>query len=108
MFCKKLYIFLFRVLGHKKIPLSGAIKEKARRRAVFPALSRPGIVAAAVLNFRVRDGNGCDHRAIATGLFLPPGFPRARYALWTPDATQHALPRTPRSEASILFFTFLL
>ncbi len=61
----------------------GPIKEKARRRAVFPALSRPGIVAAAVLNFRVRDGNGCDHRAIATGLLLPRGNPGRECSLNT-------------------------
>ena len=55
-----------------KRPPEGAIKEKARRRAIFEALSEPTIVAAAVLNCRVRDGYGCDHRAIATGLLLPP------------------------------------
>ena len=47
----------------------GGIKEKARRRAIFAGLSSLTIFAAAVLNFRVRDGNGCDHRAIATRLF---------------------------------------
>ena len=48
-------------------------KKKARRRAIFAGLSSHTIFAAAVLNFRVRDGNGCDHRAIATRLFSKEG-----------------------------------
>ena len=46
------------------------IKKEARRRAIFAGLPGLTIFAAAVLNFCVRDGDRCDHRAIATRLLL--------------------------------------
>ena len=47
------------------------IKEKAQQRAILAG--RPTTFATAVLNFCVRDGNRCDHRAIAARLFLERG-----------------------------------
>ena len=44
----------------------GHIRKKARRRAILAP--EGATFATAVLNFRVRDGNGCAHRAIATRL----------------------------------------
>ena len=46
----------------------GPIKEKARQLAILPDCS--DTFAVTVLNFCVRDGNRCDHRAIVTRLFL--------------------------------------
>ena len=46
----------------------GPIKEKARQLAILA--SKLTTFATAVLNFCVRDGNRCDHRAIAARLFL--------------------------------------
>ena len=38
-----------------------------RRRSTFPGSCPPSIIDVKELNFRVRDGNGCDLLAIATG-----------------------------------------
>ena len=46
----------------------GPIKEKARQRAILAP--EGATFAVTVLNFCVRDGNRCDHRAIAARLFL--------------------------------------
>ena len=39
-----------------------------RQRLTFPGRHQPSIISSAVLNFRVRNGNGCVHRDIATEL----------------------------------------
>ena len=41
--------------------------EKSRRRPTFPPSCPGSIIGAGGLNFRVRDGNGCDPSAIVTG-----------------------------------------
>ena len=46
------------------------IKKEARQRATLAG--SPATIATAVLNFCVRDGDRCDHRAIATRLLFPP------------------------------------
>ena len=55
----------------KKVKI-GPKKEKAQRRAILSPLG--DTFATAVLNFCVRDGNRCVHRAIATRLFLERGY----------------------------------
>ena len=51
------------------ILLQKKAKKKARQRAILSRTSLD-IVATTVLNFCVRDGNRCVHRAITTRLFL--------------------------------------
>jgi hypothetical protein len=47
--------------------LHEALLIKSRRRPTFPPSCPGSIIGAGGLNFRVRDGNGCDPSAIATG-----------------------------------------
>ena len=54
--------------GHRKKGPKGPIKEKARQRATLAPEGTT--IAVTVLNFCVRDGNRCAHRAIVTRLFL--------------------------------------
>ena len=41
-----------------------------RQRPIFPGSHPPSIFGVTELNFRVRDGNGCDLCTIATGYIL--------------------------------------
>ncbi len=47
--------------------LGGVGFEKIRRRPTLPGGYPPSTIGAGRLNFRVRDGNGCDSAAMATG-----------------------------------------
>ena len=44
--------------------------ESSRRRPTLPGGLPPSTIGAGRLNFRVRDGNGCDPAAMATGNLL--------------------------------------
>ena len=46
-----------------------------RRRPTLPGHLYPSTIGAERLNFRVRDGNGCDPLAMATGNQLSTGVP---------------------------------
>src|ERR1700748_1203443 len=48
------------------IAQSGLLR-KSRRRPTFPHSCPCSIIGPARLNFRVRDGNGCDPRGVITG-----------------------------------------
>src|SRR5262250_2750924 len=50
----------------------------SRRRPTFPRSYPRSIIGPARLNFRVRDGNGCDPRGITTGNFLRAGGKRRK------------------------------
>ena len=52
-------------------PLIGEI----RRRPTLPGRLHPSTIGAGGLNFRVRNGNGCDPAAIATETCCPAGEP---------------------------------
>ncbi len=54
---------------HKKAPnrSSGPFVNLSRRRPTFPHSYPCSIIGPARLNFRVRDGNGCDPRGMTTG-----------------------------------------
>ena len=65
---------------HYQEYLKYSINKKGPGSALF--LPWRAIFATAVLNFRVRDGNGCDHRAKATGL-----LPFFSAVLWIPNIT---------------------
>ena len=41
-----------------------------RRLLTFPGLRGPSIISHGGLNFRVRNGNGCDPSGIATGILI--------------------------------------
>ena len=47
-----------------------------RRRPTLPGHLYPSTIGAERLNFRVRDGNGCDPAAIATEIYLSRMGPR--------------------------------
>jgi hypothetical protein len=46
---------------------SGACSKKIRQRPTLPGERSPSTIGAGGLNFRVRNGNGCNSTAIATG-----------------------------------------
>ena len=48
-------------------PREPGLPSKSRQRATLPHPPGCSTIAAEVLNFRVRNGNGCGHLAIATG-----------------------------------------
>src|SRR6266446_8205607 len=48
-------------------PECGAFVKLSRRRPTFPHSYPCSIIGPARLNFRVRDGNGCDPRGMTTG-----------------------------------------
>jgi hypothetical protein len=59
----------------------GAIPRLFRRRPTLPGRFPPSTIGAGGLNFRVRDGNGCDSAAMATGNSAHSGLrPRNRGA----------------------------
>src|SRR5262245_24881386 len=49
--------------------------DQSRRRPTLPGHLYPSTIGAERLNFRVRDGNGCDPLAMATGNRLSTGVP---------------------------------
>ena len=51
----------------RKPPQGGLPPENVRRRPTLPGELSPSTIGAGGLNFRVRDGNGCDSAAMATG-----------------------------------------
>ncbi len=44
------------------------LSSQYRRRPTFPGLDDPSIIGDEMLNFRVRDGNGCSHLSKVTGI----------------------------------------
>ena len=56
---------------HERGPLIGEI----RRRPTLPGRLHPSTIGAGGLNFRVRNGNGCDPAAIATETYCRAGEP---------------------------------
>jgi len=50
----------------KAAPLGGLLQGEIRRRPTLPGSLLPSTIGAGGLNFRVRDGNGCDPSAMAT------------------------------------------
>ena len=52
-----------------KRPAKRACSIEIRRRPTLPGGLPPSTIGAGSLNFRVRDGNGCDPAAIATEIF---------------------------------------
>ena len=57
---------------------SGGSAFEIRRRPTLPGGLPPSTIGAGSLNFRVRDGNGCDPAAIATEIYLSRMGPRIR------------------------------
>ena len=55
-------------------PRRGPLLVRNRRRPTLPGGLPPSTIGAGRLNFRVRDGNGCDPAALATETL---GFQRA-------------------------------
>ena len=51
-----------------------AHKKKSWRRPTFPHRYQCSIIGPAGLNYRVRDGNGCDPRGVATRKLVRPKF----------------------------------
>jgi hypothetical protein len=65
----------------------GALSREIRRRPTLPGSLLPSTIGAGGLNFRVRNGNGCDPTAMATETFVKGAAPQRR---------QPALLRTPQ------------
>ena len=57
-------------------PRKGTFFKKFRRRPTLPGGFPPSTIGAGGLNFRVRNGNGCNSAAIATGNLLSTGDSR--------------------------------
>ena len=64
-----------------------------RRRPTLPGHLYPSTIGAERLNFRVRDGNGCDPLAMATGNQLSTGVPPEDSRASTSDREIQALGR---------------
>ena len=58
--------------GKKKAPQMRGFLNKIRRRPTLPRSPPRSTIGAEELNFRVRNGNGCDLFAIATENFSNP------------------------------------
>src|ERR1700730_8083475 len=56
-----------RTVGQKRKEAPEGAPEKFRRRPTLPGGLPPSTIGAGRLNFRVRNGNGCDPAAMATG-----------------------------------------
>ncbi len=67
---------------------AGGSPSEIRRRPTLPGGLPPSTIGAGRLNFRVRDGNGCDSAAMATGNLLSiVGVTRRRAATRPPSRT---------------------
>ena len=53
--------------GHSFVRYGGFLRDEFRRRPTLPGGLPPSTIGADGLNFRVRDGNGCDPVAMVTG-----------------------------------------
>ena len=62
-------------------PERGSFVREIRRRPTLPGQSLPSTIGAGGLNFRVRNGNGCDPSAMATENLLSRGRRRRRRRL---------------------------
>ena len=66
----------------------------SRRRPTFPHSYPCSIIGPARLNFRVRDGNGCDPRGMTTGKSLPEVFKTSGQIRNHRDETRSAMATT--------------
>ena len=79
------------------LPEGRGIDFEIRRRPTLPGGLPPSTIGAGSLNFRVRDGNGCDPAAIATEIFCCQGCA----PIWgspprTPEQTRAIVNPSPR------------
>ncbi len=79
------------------LPEGRGIGVEIRRRPTLPGGLPPSTIGAGSLNFRVRDGNGCDPAAIATEIFCCQGCA----PVWgspprTPEQTRAIVNPSPR------------
>ena len=85
----------------------------SRRRPTFPHSYPCSIIGPARLNFRVRDGNGCDPRGMATGKFLKSSLenselaPQMRLSLTTELANTSSTRSRTNCESQGVLVTFL-
>ena len=64
--------------GERPGQVTGAPRVRNRRRPTLPGTLIPSTIGAGGLNFRVRNGNGCDPAAMATETCCQTGAPMAR------------------------------
>jgi hypothetical protein len=75
-------------------PKFGAFCNLSRRRPTFPHSYPCSIIGPARLNFRVRDGNGCDPRGMTTGKSVPEVFKTSGQIRNHRDETRSAMATT--------------
>ena len=68
----------------------GASSVEIRRRPTLPGGLPPSTIGAGSLNFRVRDGNGCDPAAIATEIYCQGGAPPKKVGRSPPSTPEQA------------------